>query len=93
MTVEELSAICGIVTSLIFSYVPKIKTWFEALDGNIKRLLQLAVAVGVAGVIFGLSCAGVLSTFTCDWPGAMTMLRLVLTFLIANQTAYALTPR
>jgi len=93
MTQLELSALAGIVTSLLFSYIPGLREWFEPLAGDTKRLLQLSVAFVVAWAVFGLSCFDVLSTFTCDWPGILEVARLIVAFLIANQTAYSLTPR
>lgn len=93
MTQEELVALVGIVTSLVFSYLPHVKDWFDAQTANVKRLLQVAVAVVVAGAVFGLSCAGLLHGFTCDWAGALSMLRLVVVFVIANQAAYSVTPK
>jgi len=93
MTQLELSALAGIVTSLLFSYVPGLREWFDPLIGDTKRLLQLSVAFVVAWAIFGLSCAEVLSTFTCDWPGILEVTRLIVAFLVANQTTYSLTPR
>ena len=93
MTQLELSALAGIITSLLFSYIPGLREWFDPLTGDTKRLLQLGVAFVAAWAIFGLSCAEVLATFTCDWPGVLVVLRLIMAFLVANQTAYSLTPR
>ena len=93
MTAEELTALCGIVTSLLFSYVPVIRDWFDAQAPNTKRMLQVGVAVVVTGAVYGLSCAGIASAFSCDWPGALVMIRLLVVFIIANQAAYAISPR
>jgi len=89
-----LSALVGVVVSLVFSYFPAVSEWFAQLEGNEKRLLQLGVAFVVTGAIFGLGCAAVIdSGFACDWAGALDAVSLLLSFLIANQTAYSLTPR
>ena len=94
MTLEMLSALVGVVTSLIFSYFPGVSDWFAALESNVKRLLQLAVAFVVTGAIFGLGCAGIVdSGFACDWTGALDAVSLLISFLIANQTAFSLTPK
>jgi len=92
MTQEELAALCGIVTSVVFSYFPGVKTWFDAKPANVKRLLQVGVAVVVAAVVFGLGCAGIV-TADCSTAGALAMARLIIVFVVANQTAYAVTPR
>ena len=93
MTVEELTALCGIITSLLFSYFPVIDGWFAAQPPNTKRLVQIGVAVVVSGAMYGLGCAGMSAAFTCDWPGALVMIRLLVVFIIANQAAYAISPR
>jgi len=93
MSEIELSAILGVITSLLFSYFPVLRDKFDALEGDVKRLIQVGAGALVAVAIFGLSCAAVLDAFTCDWNGARLMLVLLLDFLIANQTVYALTPR
>jgi len=91
MTLDKLTALVGIVVSLAFSYFPGLSEWFDALEGNIKRLLQVAVAVVVAGAVFGLGCAGIVDGFACAWPGALDAAWLIVAFLIANQAAYQLT--
>ena len=93
MTVDFLAMAFGVITSLLFEYFPVVESWFGSQPANVKKLLQLAVAAIVAWGAFGLSCAGVLTAFTCDGVGAVTVLRLLFDFLIANQTAHKLTKR
>ena len=93
MTDKEYATLIGVIVSLLFSYFPGLKSWFDALKPNVKRILQLGVAFVVAGAIFGLSCAEVISAFTCDVVGAKAVVVLFLNFLIGNQTAYLLAPR
>lgn len=93
MTPEQLAAIAGIVLSLAFSYVPGLKDWFDRQDGNTKRLVMLGLMLGVVAAIFGLSCAGLMTTFACTWLGAWDAVWLFVLAAIANQTAYSLTPK
>ena len=93
MTNDELVAVVGIVVSLAFSYFPGLESWFGGQTPNVKRLLQLAVAVVVSGAVFGLGCAGIVDGFVCTWAGALDAARLLVVFMIANQTAYAVSPR
>ena len=93
MTDELFAQIVGGVVSFCFSYIPKLEGWYKALDSNLKRLVMAGFFLVVGGAIFGLSCAGVVNYFECGWLGALVMLKLVFNALIANQTAYLLTPR
>ena len=54
MTLDLLSMILGVVTSLLFEYFPGLATWFNGKPANVKKLLQLAMAVVIAGCAFGL---------------------------------------
>jgi uncharacterized protein YacL len=91
-TPEMLALIAGVVLSLIFSYVPGLNTKFAALDPTYKRLIMLGILVLTAGAIFGLSCASVLTGVTCDQPGLMQMVTILILAVIANQSAYSISP-
>ena len=55
MTGEQLSAIAGVVLSLIFSYIPQLRQRFNALDGDHKRLVMAVSLVVTAAAIFLVS--------------------------------------
>jgi len=94
MTSEFLASTAGIVLSLLFSYVPKFKDWFDALEGNVKRLIMLASLFVTAAGIIGLACTGKFDiAVACDLDGALGMFELFVLASIANQAAYKLTPR
>ena len=96
MTAEYLAGIAGVVLSLVFSYVPGLNTWFSGLDGTIKRLAMLVLLVVVALGSFGLACSGWGADFglklTCDRTGLIGLLQALGLAVIANQSAYAITP-
>jgi len=58
MTTEFLSIASGVVLSLLLSYVPWVKTKFEALSSEHKQLVTLGLAALVGLVVFGLGCVG-----------------------------------
>ncbi len=97
MTAETLTAIAGAILSLAFSYLPGLSRWYEALDGTAKRLLMLTLLTLTAGGMYALACtpyAGLLQIpVACDAGGALSLLRLLLGALVANQAVYSLTPR
>lgn len=92
MTSDLLSAIAGIVLSLAFSYVPGLSTKFAKLASSTKRLIMAGLLLATAGAAFGLSCANVFASVTCDKPGALGLVSHFITGLIANQGMYAISP-
>ena len=93
MTEQTISTIAGIIISLIFSYVPGAKDYFETIDSNKRRLVMLAIlAVATAG-IFGATCAGYSTGATCDNDGAQSLVRIFISAMIANQATFLVTPK
>ena len=93
MDATLLASIAGIVLSLAFSYIPKLDTWYVVQDGKLKRLIMLGVLLIVALAAFGLSCADLWATVTCDKAGAMGLVEAFIMAALANQGAYLFSPR
>jgi len=77
MTAEMISASAGILLSLVFSYVPGLSDWFNALDGAHKRLVMLAALVLPA----------------CSQAGLLSLLEALIAALVANQATYMISPK
>jgi hypothetical protein len=92
MTPELLVSIAGIILSLAFSYIPGLAGKFAGLESVYKRLITLGLALVAAAGVFGLSCAGLIDSVTCDQDGAWGLLQLFIYAAIANQAAYTLSP-
>ena len=93
MTADELSAIAGMVLSLVFSYIPGVSKWFEGLTSGYKQLTMGVLLLVVAGAIFGLACGGVVDTVVCDQAGALGLVKVLIAALIANQSIYLITKK
>jgi len=93
MDASLLAAISGVVLSLAFSYVPKLKDWFAKLEGDYKRLVMLVVLFLTAAGILGLACIGRYDAVTCDADGVWQMVEIFIMAAIANQGAFLLTPK
>ena len=96
MTPSDLSAIAGIILSLLFSYVPGFQNWYDPLSANLKRIIMLGLIILAAVAIFGLSCINVPvtgSTITCDIPGIWGLVKTFISCLVTNQAAYLLSPK
>lgn len=95
---ELLTLVAGVILSLLFSYVPGVNTWYAAQSDEYKKLFMLILLAVTAGGIFALACGGVLPELfglavTCDQTGALGLVQAFLYALIANQSAYKLTPQ
>jgi len=93
MTPESLALLSGVILSLAFSYIPGLRTWYEVLDSDRKRLVMLAALfVAVAGT-FALSCAGYGDQFACTTAGAYDAITVFVLAMVANQATYLVTPK
>ena len=89
-----LVGIAGVTLSLLFSYIPGLRTWYAALIDETKKLLMLGMIVLVSGAIFGLGCYGILSTgIACDKYGIISLVWMIVLGLTSNQAAYMITPQ
>ena len=88
-----LASLMGVVTSLIFSYVPGLKARFESLSSDYKKLVMIGILFLVVLGVYGASCFDLYMGITCDLAGAKTMLSLFISALVANQTTYLLSPK
>jgi hypothetical protein len=96
ISAEELCMAAGVLLSLAFSYVPGLNERFALLSATHKRLVMLALLVLLAAGVFALSCLQAplnLASVSCDQGGAWGLLRVLVLAVIANQSAYALSPR
>ena len=85
--------ISAAILSLAFSYIPGLSDRYGALAPEIKRLIMAGLMVLVAAGAFGLSCAGILEGVTCDPPGVVHLVWVVVLAITANQSVYQLSKR
>jgi len=95
MTPELLASISGIALSLIFSYIPGFKTWYEPLAPDYKRLIMLALLFLVSLVSFALACANLAPelNLACTLDSAWGLFQTFVTAAIANQATYLISPK
>ena len=87
-TPEVIAMLAGALLSLAFSYIPGLSGHFGALLPEYKRGIMAGLMVLVAGGAFGLSCAGILDGLTCDQPGVIRLVWVVILAITANQSMY-----
>ena len=91
---ELIVSIAGIVLSLLFSYIPGLRTWYAALVVETKQLIMLGLLVVVSGSIFALGCYGILSTgIACDKYGIIALVQMLIVGVVSNQAAYLISPQ
>ena len=93
MSSEQLAAIAGIVLSLAFSYIPGLSNWYGALESTQKRLVMAMLLLVVAVGVFAGSCGNLITAVPCDKGGALALVNAFIAALVANQSAYLLSPR
>lgn len=94
VTPASLGAIAGVVISLLFSYIPKLNVLYAELAPEVKQLIMLGVLLATSLVLYFLNCGGIISTgITCDKNGIVQLITIFISTLIANQSAFTITPR
>lgn len=93
MTSDQLGAVAGALLSLAFSYVPGLSDTFAALDTRMKRLVMAGLLLVVAVAALALSCARVVNTVECSQSGAVQLVNVFISALVANQAAWLISPQ
>jgi len=88
-----LSGLAGLGLSLLFSYVPGVKSWFDKLESDQKRGVVLLSLATIAVISYGLSCAGWWPQVTCDKAGIQTLIEAFVAALVTSQAAFLVSPK
>ncbi len=90
---ETLILIAGALLSLLFAYAPGVKPWFEKQPPIRKRLVMLGLLALAALGVFAYACAGRTALVACDAKGGWTLLEFFILAVVANQSAFLITPK
>lgn len=88
MEIAQYSILAGALLSLIFAYVPGLKSWYEKLSAEYKQLVMLGALFVIVGGKFALGCIGRDATFTCDANGVYDALTAFILAISANAGVY-----
>lgn len=69
-----LSAILGTALTLIFTFVPQVKDWYEAKDARTKAQIMAFGLLIIGACVTALSCYGVISAVVCTQTGILTFI-------------------
>lgn len=89
---ELLASLAAFFFSLVFAYVPRVSTWYNALNSEYKASIMGGVIVLVGLASFSLSCGGFVSLdgVACNQTGIVAVVQAILFALVANVGAYTL---
>ncbi len=94
MTPEYLASVAGVLLSLGFAYIPNLRDWYDLQSPQRKAQVMALSLILVAGGLFGYACVNVATLLdapiTCDVPGAVSIIKVLIAALVANQAAYLL---
>lgn len=97
MTPEFLVLAFGVALSLVVSYIPGLNAAYAKLDGSLKRVVMLAGVIVIGASVYGMNCAGIswtgVPSVACTQQGALGVVEAIILAAVANQTAYALSPK
>lgn len=94
ITPDLLALIAGTVSSLVFSYIPGIANWYNALSEDVKRTVMLVTLALVAVALYVFGCViPLISGIECGLPGIINLVWIFIQALLANQTTHAISPR
>jgi hypothetical protein len=89
-----LNVVVAIALSLVFEYVPKVRSWYAAQPEQVKKQIMLASLVLTSTLIFVGQCAGLFSTnLTCDVKSAVQLVYMIGIAIGVNQGFHLLTRR
>mgnify|MGYP001304254825 CR=1 FL=1 len=87
-----LLAAAAMLISVAVSLIKPVRIWWDGFDATGKRLTMGGVIILVAFAMFMRSCYLDLPGVSCTAQGVDGLIQHVILALIANQTAYDLTP-
>jgi hypothetical protein len=96
LTLETLNALLGATLSLLLSFTT-IRTWFENLSADLKRVLIIALLALISLSTYLLACSPLALqldlSIQCDQHGLVELVSAFLAALISNQATYSLSPK
>jgi hypothetical protein len=92
LTPEMLVAFAAMFLAILFDWLPGLKNWYDKYSDGQKRGLMAGCLVLITGAVFGLSCAGWLTTgWLCNGQGVQDAVFLLILAIAINQGFHSLT--
>ena len=87
--------LAGAVLSLAWTFWPKMRENFAALESNVKILVNLFVLIVLSGLIILFSCIQwfPIPGVTCSVEAAKSLVEMIIWSVVGNQIAYVAAPQ
>lgn len=83
----------GGLTSLVLEYSPWVKTRWEKLSSQAKRLISVGLMVVVTLGVYALSCFTTVSAWACPDPDVLSFIGNLVLAIVSNQGVHRATKR
>ena len=96
LIIVALSSIAGSLASILFSWFPPLRAWYDPKSTREKKLWMIPVVVFSALVVWLIGCNQLIPGFaslTCDSQGFSALILAVFLALGSNQSTYQIMPR
>lgn len=92
---ELIVIIAGGFLSIVFTYSPKLNTWFAGKSEDFKKLSMLVLMVLTTVVVFVLGCLKVVTmhNFICAQQTAVDFIYYLILAVMSNQGVFKLSPK
>lgn len=92
---ELFTMVIGAIISVLFSYAPKLDTWFAAHPENFKKLFQLGLMLATAVIVYFGSCSwGLFHTdLVCGQAGIWRLATILVSGIVGNQSSFRIQPQ
>lgn len=88
---HTLALAAGAVWSVLIGHVPTLKSRFDVLSGEAKRLVMTAVMAVTAVILYFVGCYDILGiSIECGRQGILDLLTAFILLVVGNQTAYSI---
>ena len=94
-SVDVVVMVLSVISSLIFSYFPKLNEWFASKPENYKKFFMLGLLFLISAGSFGLACAAILPIegFVCGKESLIHFVWIFILAVLSNQGIYNLSPQ
>lgn len=90
-----LVTLAGVVLSLLFTYMPKLRVQFAGLASETKQLVNLILSVLLAAIVFAFTCTNfvIFPGVECTKDGVIAVVVYIFLAAGGNQLTYKLSPQ
>src|SRR5690349_2479359 len=101
MSTEKLIAVAAGVLSILFTYLPALRAWYQKKDGVEKRQIMAVWLLIITVGVFAMSCVPALIPLAthieilvaCTAKSAYELIYLYLIAITVNQAVYLISPK